>query len=74
MKAASTDTTTKLRANGWWFFMWKKGGQRKASYLTPICSSQRYSLISAAERELGMAWEYIYRDGGRAVKCNVRQA
>jgi len=59
----------KLRENDkpQWFFMWVKGHP----YICSICTWTRKDLIIEVEKMMGADWKRIYRQGGRAVKCDI---
>lgn len=59
----------KLRKNDkpQWFFMWTKG----SPYITTVCSWTRALLIQEVQTMFGQSWGKTYRQGGRAVKCEI---
>lgn len=51
-----------------WFFAWTGTD----SHVTSMCAWSRQTLIFKVERETGTKWKTIYRNGGRAIKCELR--
>lgn len=52
-----------------WAFAWSK----EVPYITTITAYSRPSLICEVEKHMGVPWRKTYRQGGRAVKCQIVQ-
>ena len=52
-----------------WAFAWSTGHPRP--FVTRMTGYTRKDCMKATEKELGMEWKDIYRQGGRLIRCTL---